>query len=343
MPKVVTFGEIMLRLAPEGYLRFAQAERFGATYSGAEANVAVSLANFGIDTAFVTRLAENEIGQCAVNYLRRFGVGTQFIVRGSGRTGLYFLEKGAGTRSSKVIYDRAGSAVSLSSSKDYDWDCIFDGCQIFMLSGITPALSQSLAEICLQACQIAQKKGITVVFDLNYRKKLWTAEEAGKTMEIICRHVDICITNEEDASLLFGIKMPQKDFENLNLDGYRGVAEELAARFSFKKVCITLRESKSASVNGWAGLMLDSSDVGKDSLYISKKYEINIVDRVGAGDAFTAGIIYGELNKMPAQKQLDFAVAAGCLKHTIEGDFNMVSADEVMALADGEAGGRVQR
>lgn len=339
MPKVVTFGEIMLRLAPEGYLRLVQAERFGATYSGAEANVAVSLANFGIDTAFVTRLAENEIGQCAVNYLRRFGVGTQFIVRGSGRTGLYFLEKGAGTRASKVIYDRAGSAVSLSSSKDYDWDSIFDGCQVFMLSGITPALSGSLSEICLQACQIAQKKGITVVFDLNYRKKLWTAEEAGRTMEKICRHVDICITNEEDASLLFGIKIPQKDFENLNLEGYRDVAGQLEARFGFKKVCITLRESKSASVNGWAGLMLDSDG----DFYISKKYEINIVDRVGAGDAFTAGIIYGELNKMPAQKQLDFAVAAGCLKHTIEGDFNMVSADEVMALAAGQAGGRVQR
>lgn len=338
MPKVVTFGEIMLRLAPEGYLRLVQAERFCATYSGAEANVAVSLANFGIDTAFVTRLAENEIGQCAVNYLRRFGVGTQFIVRGSGRTGLYFLEKGAGTRASKVIYDRAGSAVSLSSSKDYDWDSIFDGCQVFMLSGITPALSGSLSEICLQACQIAQKKGITVVFDLNYRKKLWTAEEAGRTMEKICRHVDICITNEEDASLLFGIKMPQKDFENLNLDGYRDVAGQLAARFGFKKVCITLRESKSASVNGWAGLMLSD-----DGFNQSKKYEINIVDRVGAGDAFTAGIIYGELNKMTAQNQLDFAVAAGCLKHTIEGDFNMVSADEVMALAAGQAGGRVQR
>ena len=338
MPKVVTFGEIMLRLAPEGYLRFLQAERFCATYSGAEANVAVSLANFGIDTAFVTRLAENEIGQCAVNYVRRFGVGTQFIVRGSGRTGLYFLEKGAGTRASKVIYDRAGSAVSLSSSKDYDWDSIFDGCQVFMLSGITPALSGSLSEICLQACEIAQKKGITVVFDLNYRKKLWTAEEAGRTMEKICRHVDICITNEEDASLLFGIKMPQKDFENLNLDGYRDVAGQLAARFGFKKVCITLRESKSASVNGWAGLMLSD-----DGFNQSKKYEINIVDRVGAGDAFTAGIIYGELNKMTAQNQLDFAVAAGCLKHTIEGDFNMVNADEVMALAGGEAGGRVQR
>jgi 2-dehydro-3-deoxygluconokinase len=238
-----------------------------------------------------------------------------------------------------VIYDRAGSAVSLSSSKDYDWDSIFDGCQVFMLSGITSALSGSLSEICLQACEIAQKKGITVVFDLNYRKKLWTAEEAGRTMEKICRHVDICITNEEDASLLFGIKMPQKDFENLNLDGYRDVAGQLEARFGFKKVCITLRESKSASVNGWAGLMLDSDG----NFYISKKYEINIVDRVGAGDAFTAGIIYGELTKMPAQKQLDFAVAAGCLKHTIEGDFNMVSADEVTALAGGEAGGRVQR
>lgn len=338
MPKVITFGEIMLRLAPEGFLRFVQADKFGASYSGAEANVAVSLANFGIDTAFVTRLAENEIGQCAVNYLRRFGVGTQFIVRGSGRTGLYYLEKGAGSRASKVIYDRAGSAVSLSSDRDYDWDRIFDGCQIFMLSGITPALSESLAEICLQACKIAQEKGITVVFDLNYRKKLWTAEAAGRTMGQICRHVDICITNEEDASLLFGIKCPQKDFDNLNLEGYREVAARLQELFGFKKVCITLRESKSASVNGWAGLMLSHEGFNQ-----SKKYEIHIVDRVGAGDAFTAGIIYGELNKMTSQNQLDFAVAAGCLKHSIEGDFNMVSVEEVLALACGQAGGRVQR
>ena len=339
MSTVVTFGEIMLRLAPEGYMRFLQADTFGASYSGSEANVAVSLANFGIDTAFVTCLPENEIGQCAVNYLRRFGVNTNFITRSEkGRTGLYFLEKGAGTRASKVIYDRAGSAVSLSTPEDYDWDSIFEGCKIFMLSGITPALSQALSEICLQACQIAQKKGITVVFDLNYRKKLWTAEAAGKVMGEICRYVDICITNEEDASLLFGINMPQKDFSSLNLDVYREVAGELAARFGFKKVCITLRESKSASLNGWAGLMLSD-----DGFTQSKKYEINIVDRVGAGDAFTAGIIYGELKKMTCQCQLDFAVVAGCLKHTIEGDFNMVNAEEVFFLVKGDDCGRVKR
>lgn len=339
MSKVVTFGEIMLRLAPEGYKRFVQAEQFGATYSGAEANVAVSLANYGVDTAYVTRLPENEIGQCAVNYLRRFGVDTRHIVRGNGRTGIYFLERGASQRASKVIYDRAGSAVSLSSLSDYNWEKIFDGAEVFMLSGISPALSDSMAEICVKACEIARKMGITVVFDLNYRKKLWTAEKACEVMSKICQNVDICLTNEEDASVVFGIKAPQDDYSTLNGEGYKSVASQMKEKFGFKKVCITLRESKSASVNGWAGLLLDSD--GK--FYQSKKYEINIVDRVGAGDAFTAGIIYGELNKMQPQDEVDFAAAASCLKHSIEGDFNMVSAEEVFSLMKGDGSGRVKR
>ena len=341
MPKVITFGEIMLRLAPENYLRFVQAERFEATYSGAEANVAVSLANFGIDTAFVSRLPENEIGQCAVNYLRRFGVDTRYIKRSKdGRTGIYFLEKGAGQRPSKVIYDRAGSAVSLSSLSDYNWEEIFDGEEVFMLSGITPALSDTMAEICVKACETARKMGVTVVFDLNYRKKLWTAEKARSVMEKICKNVDICITNEEDAFVIFGIGKEDKSFSQLNQAGYEKTASELASRFDFKKVCITLRESKSASVNGWSGLLYDSMD--KKS-YISRKYEINIVDRVGAGDAFTAGIIYGELNKMQAEEEINFAAAAGCLKHSIQGDFNMACVSEVLALCSGNGNGRVQR
>ena len=341
MPQVITFGEIMLRLAPEGFLRFLQADRFGASYSGAEANVAVALANFGLDTAFVSRLPENEIGQAALNYLRKFGVNTDFISRSeNGRTGIYFLEKGAGSRPSKVIYDRAGSAISLSSPSDYDWDKIFDGSRIFMLSGITPALSDSLADICLQACKKAKEKGLTIVFDLNYRKKLWTVEKARKCMEKICSLADICITNEEDASLIFGIKKPQKDFSSLDLEGYKKVASELAGRFPFKKLCITLRESKSASLNGWAGLLYEKSG---EHFYQSKKYEIHIVDRVGAGDAFTAGIIYGEIKKMDCQSQLEFAAASGCLKHSIEGDFNIVSLNEVLSLAGGNSNGRVER
>ncbi|WP_027729288.1 sugar kinase [Treponema sp. C6A8] len=341
MPKVITFGEIMLRLAPEAYLRFVQAEHFEASYSGAEANVAVSLANYGIESAFVTRLPENEIGQCAVNYLRRFGVDTRFISRSEdGRTGIYFLEKGTSQRGAKVIYDRAGSAVSLSTQKDYDWDSIFEGAEIFMLSGITPALSDSLAEICVSACQIARKKGITVVFDLNYRKKLWTAEKARSVMEKICKNVDICITNEEDAYVVFGIGDNDENFSKIDQTRYEKTAYELAARFDFKKVCITMRESKSASVNGWSGLLYDAKE--KKS-YISPKYEINIVDRVGAGDAFTAGIIYGELKKMRAVEELGFAVAAGCLKHSIEGDFNMVSEQEVLSLMKGDCSGRVKR
>lgn len=339
MSKVVTFGEIMLRLAPEGYKRFVQAEQFGATYSGAEANVAVSLANYGVDTAYVTRLPEDEIGQCAVNYLRRFGVDTRHIVRGNGRTGIYFLERGASQRSSKVIYDRAGSAVSLSCLSDYNWEKIFDGAEVFMLSGISPALSDSMAEICIKACETACKMGITVVFDLNYRKKLWTAEKACEVMTKICRNVDICLTNEEDASVVFGIKAPQDDFSTLNGEGYKSVASQMMDKFGFKIVCVTLRESKSASVNGWAGLLLNSD--GK--FYQSKKYEINIVDRVGAGDAFTAGIIYGEINKMQLQDEVDFAAAASCLKHSIEGDFNFVSVEEVFSLMKGDGSGRVKR
>ena len=331
----------MLRLAPEAYLRFVQAERFCATYSGAEANVAVSLANFGVDVAFVSKLAENEIGQSAVNYLRRFGVNTNYICRcKDGRTGVYFLEKGASQRPSKVIYDRAGSAVSLSSSSDYDWERIFDGAEIFMLSGITPALSDSLAEICIQACKIAQKKGIKVVFDLNYRKKLWDSQKAGRVMGEICKNVDICITNEEDANAVFGIEIPQKQFYNLSSNGYESVARELCKKFNFKKVCVTLRESKSASVNGWSGLIFDGEDCKS---YISKKYDVQIVDRVGSGDSFAAGIIFGELEKMPLEDEVNFAVAASCLKHSVEGDFNMASREEVFALMNGDSSGRVKR
>jgi len=340
MAKVITFGEIMLRLSPESFMRFVQAERFCATYSGAEANVAVSMANFGVDTAFVTKIPQNEIGKSAENYLRRFGVNTDYICHGGNRLGIYFLEKGASQRPSKVIYDRAGSSISAAESSDFNWEEIFKGVEIFHVTGITPALSDSMSKICIEACRIAKQKGITVSCDLNYRKKLWTSEQAKKVMTELCQYVDICVANEEDANTVFGIKASETDIESgkLNKEGYVQVAKQLAEQFHFKKVAITLRESISASVNNWSGLLYTENQA-----YFSKKYEIHIVDRVGAGDSFTAGLLYSELlNKTPAET-IEFAVAASCLKHSVEGDFNMVTVDEVMSLVNGNSSGRVQR
>ena len=337
--RVVTFGEIMLRLAPEGYYRFVQADRYGATYGGGEANVAVSLANFGLDSAFVTRLPEHEIGQAGVNALRRYGVDTKGIVRGGGRVGIYFLEKGASQRPSKVIYDRAGSAISTAQPEDFDWDRILEGADWFHFTGITPALGGKLPQICLEACKKARDRGIPVSCDLNYRKKLWSREEAGRTMGRLCEYVDVCIANEEDAADVFGIRAADTDVTGgkLNRDGYRQVAVQLAERFGFQKVAITLRQSLSASDNNWAGMLWDGSEC-----LFSKTYPVRIVDRVGGGDAFGAGLIYGCLEGMEPARILEFAVAAGCLKHSVEGDFNQVSAAEVWALAGGDGSGRVQ-
>lgn len=340
MKKVVTFGELMLRLAPENYLRFVQSEKYEATFGGAEANVAVSLANYGVDVAFVTKLPNHEIGQAAVNSLRKFGVDTGKIVRGGDRVGIYFCEKGASQRPSKVIYDRAYSSIATSSLGDFDWERIFDGVEWFHFTGITPALSDSMAEITLAACKAAKAKGITVSCDLNFRKKLWSKEKAGKVMGELCGYVDYCIANEEDAKDVFGIEADNTDINTGKLDrnGYVSVAQKLTDRFGFKGVAITLRESLSANDNNWSAMLYKNGEA-----VFSKKYAMHIVDRVGGGDSFGGGLIYSLLNGYTAQKAIEFAVAASCLKHSIEGDYNMVSVAEVEALANGNASGRVQR
>lgn len=340
MSKVVTFGEIMLRLAPEGYYRFVQADTLGATYGGGEANVSVSLANFGIDTQFVSKVPSHEIGQCAVNSLRKFGVDTSKIVRGGDRLGIYFLEKGASQRPSKVVYDRAGSSIAKATASDFNWKEIFKGAEWFHLTGITPALGGEMPAISIEACKTAKEMGLTVSCDLNYRKKLWTKQEACETMAKLCEYVDVCIANEEDASDVFGIKADNTDVTKgeVNREGYKSVAKQLADKFKFSKVAITLRESISANDNIWSAMLYDGNEY-----YFSKKYNMHIVDRVGGGDSFGAGLIYSCLNGFDSQKTIEFAVAASCLKHSIEGDFNMVSVSEVMNLAGGDASGRVQR
>ena len=338
--KVVTFGEIMLRLAPEGYYRFVQADSFGATYGGGEANVAVSLANYGFDASFVTKLPEHEIGQAAVNSLRKYGVDTSFIVRGGDRLGIYFLEKGASQRPSKVIYDRAGSSIAMAGRDDFNWYEIFADAEWFHFTGITPALNDEVAAICLDACKAAKKAGLIISCDLNYRNKLWSQEKAGRVMGELCKYVDVCIANEEDAADVFGIKAADTDVAKgeVNREGYKEVARQLAERFGFSKVAITLRESVSANDNKWSAMLYDREDC-----YFSKKYLMHIVDRVGGGDSFGGGLICACLNGYDPQSTIEFAVAASCLKHSIEGDFNMVTIDEVLRLVGGDTSGRVQR
>ena len=338
--KVITFGEIMLRLAPEGYYRFVQAESFGATFGGGEANVAVSLSNFGYEASFVSKLPKHEIGQSAVNSLRKFGVETKHIVRGGERVGIYYLEKGASQRPSKVIYDRANSSIAQAKKEDFNWDEIFEGADWFHFTGITPALNDEVADICLQACKVAKEKNIPVSCDLNYRNKLWSKEKAGQVMATLCEYVDVCIANEEDAGDVFGIKAASTDVTSgqVHHEGYKDVAKQLADRFGFKKVAITLRSSISANDNNWAAMLFDGTDY-----YFSKTYPMHIVDRVGGGDSFGAGLIYASLEQFDSKKTIEFAVAASCLKHSIEGDFNQVSVEEVQKLAGGDASGRVQR
>lgn len=338
--KVVTFGELMLRLEPPGYLRFVQTENLSATFGGAEANVAISLANFGVDSCYVTKLPSHEIGQAAVNSLRKFGVNTQYIVRGGPRVGIYYNERGASQRGSKCIYDRAGSSIHLSKPEDFDWKQIMQGASWFHITGITPALGPNLVQSCIEAAEEAHKAGATVSLDLNYRAKLWSREEANKAMTELCKYVDICVANEDDAADVFGIKAENTDTTKgeLSTEGYKSVARQLMEKFAFKKVAITLRTSINANRNDWQALLYD----GKD-FFFSKKYEIWIVDRVGGGDSFTAGLIYSLLSGKSNQEAVEFAVAASCLKHTIEGDFNMVSVAEVEKLASGNASGRIQR
>ena len=338
--KAVTFGELMLRLAPENYLRFVQSEKYEATFGGAEANVAVSLSNYGVDAAFVSKLPAHEIGQAAVNSLRKFGVDTSKIVRGGNRVGIYYCEKGASQRPSKVRYDRAGSSIATASVNDFDWDKIFEDVTWFHFTGITPALSDDCAAITLEACKKAKEKGITISCDLNFRKKLWSKEKAGEIMLKVCLYVDYCIANEEDAKDVFGIEADNTDINTGKLDrnGYISVAKKLTEKFGFKGVAVTLRESLSANDNNWSGMLYTDGEA-----HFSKKYAMHIVDRVGGGDSFGGGLIYSLLNNYDSQRAIEFAVAASCLKHSIEGDYNMVSVSEVEALANGNASGRVQR
>ncbi len=330
----------MLRLAPEGYYRFLQADTFGATFGGGEANVAVSLANYGIDAAFVTKLPTHEIGQMAVNSLRKYGVDTSLITRGGDRVGIYYLEKGASQRPSKVIYDRAYSAISLADTSDFNWESIFEGVDWFHFTGITPALGDNVADICLEAVKAAKKHGVKVSCDLNYRKKLWTREKACEVMGKLMPYVNVCIANEEDASDVFGIKAANTDVTKgeVNKEGYKDVAKQLKDRFGFDYVAITLRSSISANDNDWAAMLYNG-----DGYYFSKQYRMHIVDRVGGGDSFGGGLIYAMLNGYAPQDTIEFAVAASCLKHSVEGDYNMVSVAEVKNLAGGDSSGRVQR
>lgn len=338
--KVVTFGEIMLRLQTPDYQRFIQAKSFDAVYGGGEANVAVSIANFGLEAAFVTKLPKNPIGNACLSDLRKYGVDTGYIARGGERLGIYFVEKGASQRASNVVYDRAHSSISTAQKEDFDWKKIFEGADWFHFTGITPAISDDAAELCLEACKAAKEAGLSVSCDLNFRKKLWSSEKANKVMSGLMAYVDVAIANEEDAEKVFGIKAKETDITSGNLsdEGYKDVCKQLVDKFGFKKVAITLRESISASVNNWSALLYDGQ-----GFYKSKKYNINIVDRVGGGDSFGAGLIYGLLSDYNMQDTIEFAVAASCLKHTIEGDFNLVSVDEVKNLAKGDGSGRVQR
>jgi 2-dehydro-3-deoxygluconokinase len=342
--KVLTFGEIMLRLSPPYFKRFAQTQSFDVIFGGGEANVAVSLANFGIPVDYITRLPNNDIGDACIQYLRQFGVNVEKILRGGDRIGIYFLEIGASARPSKVIYDRANSAIATAEVSMFDWDIIFKDVKWFHWTGITPAISQNLAEICLSAVQEAKKRGITISCDLNYRSKLW---KYGKSpldvMPELVKYCDIAIGNEEDAEKVLGIHAPDTEITSGKLDPekYRYVVQTITNQFpNLKYVAITLRGSISASHNTWAGLLYNVKE-----MFISPHYEItHIVDRVGVGDSFVAGLIYGFLNfKDNYQQTLDFAVAASCLKHTIFGDFNLVTVEEVRKIMKGDVSGRVSR
>ncbi len=330
----------MLRLSTPGQSRFVQTDVFDAVYGGGEANVAVSCANYGHDAYYVTKLPRHEIGQAAVNALRRFGVKTEHIARGGNRVGIYYLETGASMRPSKVIYDRAGSSIAEADPQDFDFDAIMEGAEWFHWSGITPAISDKAAELTRLACEAAKRHGVTVSVDLNFRKKLWTNETAQSIMRPLMQYVDVCIGNEEDAELCLGFK-PDADVEagHTDAEGYKGIFKQMAQEFGFKYVISTLRESYSATHNGWKAMIYNGEE-----FYVSKHYDISpIIDRVGGGDSFSGGIIHGLLTKATQGEALEFAVAASALKHTIPGDFNMVSAEEVEALAGGDASGRVQR
>ncbi|NCI51614.1 sugar kinase [Sediminibacterium roseum] len=338
--KVVTLGEIMLRLSTPGFSRFVQADSLDVTYGGGEANVAVALCNYGLNGVFVTKVPDNALGQAAINHIRRYGVDTQFIARGGKRLGIYFLETGASMRASQVIYDRAGASVAEMEISEFDFDKIFEGADWFHTTGITPALSDKAAALTLAALKAAKAKGITTSIDLNYRKKLWSKEKAREVMTQLCQYVDVCIGNEEDADTTLGFKAEGTDVTKgeLNLDGYKSVFKQMKDKFGFKYIASTLRESHSASDNGWSALVYDGNE-----FYHTRQYEVRIVDRVGSGDSFASGFIYGLVTGLPMNEAAEFGVAASAIKHTIPGDLNHATLSEVKELMKGDGSGRVQR
>lgn len=340
MSRVVTFGEIMLRMAPRGYLKLIQADNFDINYTGAEANVSVSLCNFGLESDFVTKLPDNDVSQCAIAMLRKYGVGVDRIVYGGDRIGVYYLERGASQRPSKVVYDRKYSSISMSSREDYDWKRIFEGADWFHFTGITAALGGELPEICADACIAAREAGLKISCDLNYRKNLWSKERARDVMRRLASYCDVVIGNEEDAESTLGIKPEGSDVTGgiLDVEAYGAAAREISERYKIPSVAFTLRRSISASDNKWAGLLYSGAEVS-----VSPDYSIHMVDRVGGGDSFSAGLIYAMLLGMQAQPAINFAVAASCLKQTMEYDFNLASVDDVKLLMDGDGSGRVQR
>lgn len=341
MPKkVVTLGEIMLRLSTPDYKRFVQADTFDVTYGGGEANVAAAICNYGEQGVFVTKVPNNAIGQSAINHLRRYGVDTQYIARGGDRLGIYFLETGASMRASQVIYDRAGAAIAEVEPAEFDFDKILDGADWFHTTGITPALSDKAAVLTEAALKAARAKGITTSIDLNYRKKLWSKEKAREVMSRLCQYVDVCIGNEEDADTTLGFKAAHTDVTKgeLNLDGYKDVFRQMKEKFGFKFIASSLRESYSASDNGWSALVYDGTD-----FHHTKKYNVRIIDRVGSGDSFASGLIYGLVTGMSMKDASEFGVAASALKHTIPGDLNHATLSDVKELMKGDGSGRVQR
>ena len=338
--KVVTLGEIMLRLSTPDYKRFVQADTFDVTYGGGEANVAAALCNYGLNGTFVTKVPNNPIGQSAINHLRRYGVDTRFIARGGDRLGIYFLETGASMRASQVVYDRAGASIADVNPEEFDWDAILDGADWFHTTGITPALSDKAAHLTEVALKAAKAKGITTSIDLNYRKKLWSKEKAREVMTRLCMNVDVCIGNEEDADTTLGFKAGETDVTKgeLHLDGYKDVFRQMKEKFGFKFIASSLRESHSASDNGWSALVYDGSE-----FYHTRKYQVRIIDRVGSGDSFASGLIYGLVTGMSMPDAAEFCVAASAIKHTIPGDLNHATLGEVKDLMKGDGRGRVQR
>lgn len=340
--KVVTFGELLLRLAAPHYSRLFQKDSLDATFCGGEANVAVSLSIFGLDSIYVTKLPDTDVGHAAERSLNYFGVDTKSIVYGDGRMGIYYLEKGVSQRPSKVIYDRKYSAISLADMDDFDWEIIFENVDWFHWTGINPALSSDLADICEQACKVAKAKGVRISCDLNYRSKLWTSERAQEIMRPLMRYVDVCICNEEDAEKVLGIRTKDTNINSaeLNKEAYVLTAKSICDTYGCKVVATTLRKSFSASRNGWSAVLYDSKC---NQAYYGPEYDIQIVDRVGGGDSFAAGIIYGLVSNMSQQDVIDFATAASCLKQTIEGDYNRTTVEDVMTLLENGGNGRVQR